>query len=56
MLIFFQKCRNFFHSIMEMIRRGRRNKRDDGVLVVATRRITIDDNPAARRARLVFNL
>jgi hypothetical protein len=41
---------------MEMIRRGRRNKRDDGVLVVATRRITIDDNPVARGARPVFNL
>jgi hypothetical protein len=56
MLFFFQKSHYFFHSIMKLIRRGRRNKRDDGVLVLVTRRITIDDNPAAHRARLVFNL
>jgi hypothetical protein len=56
MLLFFQKCRNFFHSIMEMIRRGMRNKRDDGILVVSTWRISIDDNPAVRRTRPVFNL
>jgi hypothetical protein len=56
MLLFFQKCRNFFHSIMEMIRWGRRNKRDDGILVMSTQQISIDDNPAARRTRPVFNL
>jgi hypothetical protein len=56
MLLFFRKCRNFFHSIVEMVRRGRRNKRDHGILVVSTRRISIDDNPITRRMRPIFNL
>jgi hypothetical protein len=35
---------------------GRGSKGNDGVLVVATRRVTIDDNPAAGGARLILNL
>jgi hypothetical protein len=56
MLLFFQKCHYFFHGLMKLIRRGRGSKRNDGVLVVATRRVMIDDNPAVSGARPILNL
>jgi hypothetical protein len=34
MLLFFKKRNNFLHGIVEMINRGRRNKRDYGILVM----------------------
>jgi hypothetical protein len=56
MLLIFQKCHYFFHGLMKLIRRGRGSQKNDGVLVVVTRRVTIDDNPAASGTRPILNL
>jgi hypothetical protein len=56
MLLFFQKCHDFFHGLMKLVRRVRGNEGNDGVLVMATRWVTIDDNPTAGRARPILNL
>jgi hypothetical protein len=58
MLFFFQKYHNFFHGLMELIwrRGGGGNEGHAGVLDMAMRRITINDNPTASGACPIFNL
>jgi hypothetical protein len=41
---------------VKLIWRRRRGERDDGILIMATRRISIDDNPATRWPSPDFNL
>jgi hypothetical protein len=54
MLLLFQKCHDFFHGLMKVVRRGRGSEGDDGVLIMATRWVAIDDNPTAGRARPIL--
>jgi hypothetical protein len=56
MLLLFHKCHDFFHGLMKEVRRGRGSEGDDGVLIMATRWVAIDDNPTAGRARPILNL
>jgi hypothetical protein len=55
-LLLFQKSRDFFHGLVKEVRRGRGSEGDNGVLIMTMRRVAIDDNPAAGRARPILKL